>query len=287
MKFPSWPPVLALAAACLVHAVAPPAWGTPSPAAPITPAVTIVLFDGETRSDLSAFYSWLPEFGRDDPDGVFTVQRDVDGAPAIRISGQHRGGLVTREQYANYRLVAEFRWGRRTWPPREHRARDSGVLLHCQGPDGNARKDFKSPWSRSIAYQITEGSMGDLILVNGFERENDPPLAPTLTVNLAPNGKNWDPAGSPAVLSQGRIHWRHRDAAWRDVLGFRGAKDIEKPVGAWNRLEAICAGGDIAYFLNGVKVNEGRNGGFRSGRLLFQSEGAEIFFRRIELQPLP
>ena len=71
------------------------------------------------------------------------------------------------------------------------------------------------------------------------------------------------------------------------MLGFRGAKDVEKPVGEWNRLEAICEGGDVTYFVNGVKVMEGRNGSFSSGKLLFQSEGAEIFFRLIELQPLP
>ena len=43
--------------------------------------------------------------GRNDPDRVFTVVDQIDGAPAIRISGQHWGGIVTRESYTNYRLV--------------------------------------------------------------------------------------------------------------------------------------------------------------------------------------
>ena len=51
-------------------------------------------------------------------------------------------------------------------------------------------------------------------------------------------------------------------------------------------VEAICDGGDVTYFVNGVKVMEGRDGSFKSGKLLFQSEGAEIFFRLIELHPL-
>jgi len=42
----------------------------------------------------------------------------------------------------------------------------------------------------------------------------------------------------------------------------------------------------VTYFLNGVKVNEARDSVFTWGRLLFQSEGAEIYFRRIELHPL-
>jgi hypothetical protein len=48
----------------------------------------------------------------------------------------------------------------------------------------------------------------------------------------------------------------------------------------------VCRGGDVTYYLNGVLVNAGTAGSLRHGRLLFQSEGAEIYFRRIELHPL-
>jgi hypothetical protein len=92
-------------------------------------------------------------------------------------------------------------------------------------------------------------------------------------------------AGTP-IQYQRRIDWQYRDPEWKDALGFRGRLDVEKPVGEWNRYEIICAGGDVIYFLNGVKVNEGRDGSLREGRIFFQSEGAEIYFRRIELDPL-
>ena len=52
--------------------------------APITPKETIVLFDGKTKKDLSMFYTWLRNHGRNDPDKVFTVVDQIDGAPAIR-----------------------------------------------------------------------------------------------------------------------------------------------------------------------------------------------------------
>lgn len=257
-----------------------------SPDAPITPRETIVLFDGKTKKDLSAFYTWLPKFGRQDPDKVFTVVDQIDGAPAIRSSGQHYGGIVTKANYTNYKLVAEFRWGLVTWAPRTNRTRDSGILLHAQGEDGNSRKNFDGPWPRSVEFQIIEGGTGDVILVNGYDRGSDQVIAPKLTAKVAANEKNWDPNGTPKEFSKGRIDWQYRDLGWKDVLGFRGAKDVEKPVGEWNRLEAICEGGDVTYFVNGVKVMEGRNGSFKSGKLLFQSEGAEIFFRLIELHPL-
>jgi hypothetical protein len=217
---------------------------------------------------------------------VFTVVDQVDGAPAIRSSGQHYGGIVTKADYTNYKLVVEYRWGLATWAPRTNRTRDSGILLHGQGEDGNAAKNFSSPWMRSVEYQIIEGGTGDIILVNGYDRGSDQVIAPKLTATVAANEKNWDPRGKAKEFTRGRIDWQYRDLGWKDELGFRGAKDVEKPVGEWNHIEAVCAGGDVTYFLNGVKVMEGRAGSFTWGKLLFQSEGAEIFFRLIELHPL-
>lgn len=251
--------------------------------APITPKEPIILFNGK---DLTNFYTWLPKYGREDPEQVFTVVEHIDGEPAIRVSGKHYGGFVTKNSYTNYRLVAQFRWGPVTWSPRATRARDSGILLHCQGEDGNAAKNFLSPWYRSVEYQIIEGGTGDIILVNGYDKGSDAVIAPTLEAAVQPGKRVWDPAGQYTTFNRGRIDWQYRDLGWKDVLGFRGAKDVERPVGEWNQIEAICKGGDVVYYLNGIKVIEGRNGNFTSGRLLFQSEGAEIFFRRIELHPL-
>src|SRR4051812_33834152 len=90
---------------------------------PITPQTVISLFNGK---DLSAFNTWLVDFHHDDPDRVYSVVDQIDGAPAIRISGQHYGGLVTKERFTNYRLIVEFRWGLLTWQPRQKSARDSG-----------------------------------------------------------------------------------------------------------------------------------------------------------------
>src|SRR5207249_3340731 len=93
---------------------------------PIVPRETISLFNGK---DLSAFTTWEIVHHLEDPDRVFSVVDQIDGAPAIRISGQYFGGLITKERYANYRLVVEFRWGAVTWEPRKARARDNGILV--------------------------------------------------------------------------------------------------------------------------------------------------------------
>ena len=252
---------------------------------PITPAKIIPLFNGK---DLSAFTTWDRDNGRDDRDRVFTVVERIDDAPAIRISGQHYGGLITKERYANYHLVAEYRWGLITWEPRRDKTRDGGVLLHCQGEEGNDSPDFHGAYMRSVEYQVIEGGTGDLILVRGYDRGKPDLICPTLNTTITPGTRTWNPTGEAVLLTIGRhrTDWLNKDPGWKDELGFRGPKDADKPTGQWNRLEAICRGGDVTFLLNGVKVNEGRDGSFKEGRILIQSEGAEIFFRKIELHPL-
>ena len=252
----------------------------------ITPTETIELFNGK---DLTNFYTWLVDHKFEDPDKVFSVVDQIDGAPAIRSSGQHFGGLITKQRYANYHLIAEFRWGLTTWEPRKNRTRDSGILLHSQGPEGNYRPDFNGPWMRSVEFQIIEGGVGDIILVPGYTKEGQR-IAPKLTATVTQDRDGeyvWDPDGEPRTFEGGRINWYGRNPDWKDVLGFRGKQDVEKPAGQWNRLDAFCDGDTVTYLVNGKIVNKGTGSSLVEGKLLFQSEGAEVFFRRIELQPLP
>ena len=110
----------------------------------------------------------------------------------------------------------------------------------------------------------------------------------TATVRVTYNGKFcWDPQGEVRRFDTGgRVHWSWRDPDLKDVLGFRGPRDVEKPVGEWNRLEIICRGDSITNILNGEVVNRATEATLRQGRILFQSEAAEIYFRRIELFPI-
>ena len=110
----------------------------------------VLAFNGK---DLTGFYTYLHDHKYNDPDHVFTVS---DGM--LRISGQEWGGLTTRDEFADYHLIVEWKWGEKTWPPRLDKARDSGILLHCVGPDGAAA----GQWMESQECQIIEGGCGDL-----------------------------------------------------------------------------------------------------------------------------
>jgi hypothetical protein len=224
--------------------------------------------------DLAGFYTFT-RFNKDkDPDGVFTVH---DGT--IRVSGREFGGLATIESFADYHLVVEWKWGGRTWPPRRHGARNSGVLVHCVGPDGDA---FAS-WMASIECQILEGGSGDLIVVPGKKD------APSLTseVRAGDDGQPYyQKGGGRKTLQAGRFNWWGRDPEWKDVLWFRGPLDVDEPHGRWNRMEIVCDGDSITYILNGTLMNAASGLKWRAGKILLQSEGAEIFFRKFEVRPL-
>src|SRR2546425_8294422 len=60
-----------------------------------------------------------------DPEKVFQVHDAM-----IHISGAEYGYIITKEEYGNYYLRAEFKWGEATHPPRAGQARDSGILFH-------------------------------------------------------------------------------------------------------------------------------------------------------------
>jgi hypothetical protein len=255
------------------------------PAPAISPSEVIRLFDGRS---LANFDSWLVDQHEADPDRVFSVVDQIDGAPAIRISGKVWGGLLTKQAYRDYRLVVEYRWGGATWGNRKARARDSGVLIHAQGRMGNTGKDFNGPWLRSIEFQIIEGGVGDILPVAGYD-EQGTQLRPSVTARSRPLREDeaiFDPKGEPRTFSSGRINWWGRSPSWEDRLGFRGAQDVESPGSEWTRLEAVVEKGNLTYYVNGQLVNAATDSTFTSGRIMLQSEGAEIYFRRIDIGPL-
>lgn len=234
---------------------------------------SVSLFNGK---NLDGWYTFIEKRGRDtDPKKVFTVQ---DGM--IRVSGEEWGCITTNDEYSNYKLVVEFKWGTQTFEPRKGNAKDNGILLHSTGADGG----FDGIWMHSIECQIIEGGTGDLLVVGN----KTPEFA--LTSPVAAEKQNgtyiFKPGGSLVTIHEGRINWFNRDDNWEDVIGFRGKDDIERPVGEWNRIECITAGDKLTVMLNGVLVNQAQDLKPSKGKIQIQSEGAEIFFRKVELTGL-
>lgn len=219
---------LAFASAAALDAPASPPSSTADPA-------PIPLFDGKSLNGWSVHIRHADKSDPSaDPKRVFQVEDGV-----IHVSGEEFGCLTTEEEYADYKVSLEFKWGEKRWPPRENVVRDSGVLVHVVGP--------MKVWPRSIECQIQEHDCGDFYLVDGA----------TIGIN-------------------GEIEKRY----------WKKSEDAEKPRGEWNTVEVVCEGGDVTNIVNGKVVNKGTDASVRRGKILLQSEGAEIYFRNVVLTPL-
>lgn len=239
------------------------------------PKEVIQLFNGK---DLTGWYTWMADTKYGDPRQVFTVH---DGM--LHISGDGFGYAATKDEYRDYHLVAEFKWGPRTWRTRADKTKDSGILVHCVGPDGNSGN-----WMASIEYQIIQGGVGDFIVVGGkYADGSSVPVTLTAEVAKDRDGETvWKKGGERTTFNRIRINWFGRDPDWKDVLGFRGKNDVESPDGEWTRAEVICDGGTITNIVNGTVVNQGFEAFPAAGKIIVQTEGAEIFFRKFELHPI-
>lgn len=243
-------------------------------------AKTIKLFNGK---NLDGWYTYTTETKYENP-GIFTV---VDGM--LRVSGgsgtnAYYGGIVTKNAYSNYKLSFEYKWGGPTYGRRFNKSRDSGVLIHGIGPNE------PGPWMTSYEFQVIEGGTGDILVVNATKKDDEgKPVELKLTSEGFKDGSQryFKEAGEKLeFLNSGRLNWWGRDPQWKDEIGYRGPKDVESPFGQWTKCEAIVKGDAITYYVNGKLVNRASGLNITKGKLLFQTEGAEIWYRNIELTPL-
>jgi hypothetical protein len=108
-----------------------------------------------------------------------------------------------------------------------------------------------SIWPQSIECQVQEGDVGDFWLL-GFS---------TIKVNGVQN----EPSAHTRMIKQ---------------------KDAEKPYGEWNTLEIISYNGKCVHIVNGVVVNVGEEASVKDGRILLQSEYAEVYYRNPKIRRL-
>ena len=111
--------------------------------------------------------------------------------------------------------------------------------------------DTDKVWPRSVECQIQEGDCGDFWLID--------------SVTAVVDGVRTLPSKNQRLVKK---------------------KDAEKPTGEWNRIEVISKKGKCTHIVNGEVVNEVDDASRTSGRILIQSEGAEIYYRKIELKEL-
>jgi hypothetical protein len=118
----------------------------------------------------------------------------------------------------------------------------------CYNVPSDAKDEI---WPPSVECQIQEGDVGDFWLL-GYS---------TIQVDGKQN--------APYLHSQ-----------------IVKKKDAEKPNGEWNTVEVISFNGKCVHIVNGVVVSYGENASLNGGRILLQSEYAELFYRNVRLRAL-
>lgn len=106
-------------------------------------------------------------------------------------------------------------------------------------------------WPSSIECQIQEGDCGDYWFVGG-------------TYGESPNTSTFE---------------------WDQIRVYR-TEDREIPRPAWNTVEVICIDDWSEHYVNGHLVNEATKLSLTEGKILLQLEGAEVYYKTIELIPL-
>jgi hypothetical protein len=107
-------------------------------------------------------------------------------------------------------------------------------------------------WNKSLELQIQEGDTGDMWLTSGE-------------------------GGPPELTVLGKTYKGGRVVKWADY---------EKPHGQWNTTMVVAKGAYIEHWVNGKVNMVGKNASLTRGRINLQSEGAEVYYKNIYIQPL-
>jgi hypothetical protein len=192
-----------------------------------------------------------------DPRRVFSVV-EIDGGPTIRISGEIWGALTTIDEFENYHLHAEFKWG--ALPPwHTLDFRDSGLMYHSVGSFGAVKSggdgSLADPpgsgyFMRSMQLQISEPDVG------GY-------------YSMGPITVEGGGFHVPATTQQGNRE-------------------------TWNTLDIYVLGNESVHVVNrqpvvhvrGATLTEGGTQPLTRGKIQLESESAEIYFRAITVTPL-
>ncbi len=262
---------------CLLGFLAAQARADPPTRQPISPRnETVPLFNGR---DFHGLYTFLKGRAvRREPDDVFRV---ADGM--IHVTGEGRGYIATENEYRDYHLSVEYKWGQRD--DGSGYVRNAGVLVHGTGADGGHSSGV---WMASLEVQLAQGCEGDLIVIRG-KTEDGQAIAVNMAseVRKAEDGKTrWQAGGEKVRYSGKQFWWSNHEPFFQEKLDTRGKRDVASPLGQWTRVDVLCRGDRVTVKINGVTVNEALDVRPSAGKILLQNEGSEIYYRNWQLSPL-
>jgi putative membrane-bound dehydrogenase-like protein len=231
----------------------------------------IPLFNGK---DLAGWYTYFDGRGKNaQVDDLLQVENGVIHVYPSGKDGDKlpMGYLATKKAYSFYQLRFEYKWGSRRFAPRTHDPRDSGLIYHFVGKD--------HVWPTGVECQVQEGDTGDIWTVGT-----------RVTSTVDPKTRK---SGESHYLDPGQGGVRHTQG---DKGITRVVKSETAEVNGWNKVEVLVKGASAIHIVNGKVVNrctdlrqqapDGRRVPLSAGRLLFQAEAAEVYYRNIAIRPV-
>ncbi len=242
----------------------------------MSPSAIVEPFAG---NDLSKhFTTWLKRSKLEDPEHVFQLKEGV-----LRCGDEDMGYVATRQTYKDYWLTMEYKWGRKN--PHDKYVRNSGLLLHGTGPDGSA----SGVWMTSIECQLAQGCEGDLILIPG--KNHDGKGYPATIASRTKKGEDGKPRfdlkGDATIYTGRQFWWSQHQPFFEELIDTRGKDDVASPLGEWTRVTCLCQANRAFIYINGVLVNGFYDANPAAGKILLQAEGHEVYFRNLQIGPLP
>lgn len=164
---------------------------------------------------------------------VFTIIQE-NNDPILKVSGKTYGCMYTKQEFQNYHLKLQVKWGEQKHIPRLAMLKDSGILYHSIGEAG---VDYWRAWMLSQEFQIMEGHMGDYwniassaIDIRAYQHEG-------MMNSVADHQQNFIPFGTNAAQ------------------GFcLRSENFESKPGEWTTLELICFEDKSLHIVNGHVV---------------------------------
>jgi hypothetical protein len=212
--------------------------------------------------DLDGMYTFLQKSGKGaaEAKGMVTFEDGMLHIMGNPVTGQpaEAGYIATNQEFENYRLRAEYKWGMKRFLPRLEAKRDNGLLYHLVGED--------KVWPACAECQVQEGDVGDYFMLG--------------------NARGSSGGNNPTIYS-GSNNRKLRDQGGE----FENHND-------WNVVEVIVQGDKSSHLINGVTVNsisnmqqpDPENSGkfipLTRGKVAIEIEYAEIWYRKFEIKTL-
>jgi type 1 glutamine amidotransferase len=233
------------------------------------------LFNGR---NLDNFYTFRNAEGKNnDSQHVFKVENGMlhilDMPDTIKM--QPAGYMATNDEFRNYRLRLEYKWGTKKYPVPRHPQgipRDTGLLHHIYGPD--------RAWPQCVEFQIQEHNTGDIWLLDVEPR-------PHATITAA-----------TTQPGPGDMYTYQSGGVPVDVPVRPGAQRVfhsaeYESLTNWNTVELYSTEDQAVQVVNGHVNNAAKNIRMGKdgppviqGRIALQAEFSEVYFRNVQIKPL-